>query len=113
MAARRAAMVRWATERMKLSEQISSSYTRPVVEAAMFSAVLLILSFMVLDMGETGYASVYAMAAFWVGVLLIILRRPHSPTKSDLHVIRFGSLVVVIAAQFLARWIWAMRGVSF
>src|ERR1700722_15217914 len=98
---------------MKFSAQISSSYARPVITAAVLSAVLLILSFMVLDMGETGYASVYAIAAFWAGVLLIILRRPHSPTKADLHIIRFGSLVVVIAAQFLARWIWDLRGVTF
>ena len=98
---------------MKLSAHISSSYTRPVIEAAILSAVLLVLSFMILDMGETGYASVYAMAGFWAGVLLIVLHRPHSPTKDDVQVIRFGSPVAWIAAQFLARWIWDLRGVTF
>ena len=98
---------------MKLSEQISPSYTRPVIEAAALSAVLLILSFMVLDMGETGYASVFAVVAFWVGVLQIVWRRPQTPTVADLQAIRFGPLVVVFTAQVLARLIWQWRGVTF
>ena len=97
---------------MKLSADISSSYKRPVIEAAILSSVFLVLSFMVLDGGTTAFASLFAVAGFWAAVLLMILRRPQSPTSVDVQVIRFGSLVAIVAAQFLARWIWHLRGVS-
>ena len=97
---------------MKAITQISKSYKKPISDAVVLSSILLALSFMVLD-GETGYATVYAVASFWSGVLLIVTRRPQFPTRTDLHVIRFGSPVVVFGAQFLARWIWHLRGLSF
>jgi hypothetical protein len=89
---------------MKLLTQISSSYRRPVIEAAGLSAVLLILSFMILDLGQVALASMCAMVGFWIGVLLIVLRRPRSPTKADLLIIRLGPLFFVVAAQFFVQW---------
>ncbi len=97
---------------MKLSADISPYYRRPVIEAALLSSVLLVLSFMVLDGGATGFASLFAVVGFWTAVLLMVVRRPQSPTRTDVQVIRFGSLIAIIGAQFLARWVWYFRGES-
>jgi len=62
--------------------------------------------------GVSGYtllASIYGATGFWVGVFLIILRRPQAPATTDLIFIRIGSLPVIILAQFMVRWIWCMR----
>src|ERR1700694_5671925 len=99
--------------RMKLSTGISSSYKKSVIEAAILCSILLILSFLALDGGQMASASLLATAAFWTGVLLIVLRRPQSPTQVDLGFISFGSLLIYLLAQVLAPWIWHLRGISF
>lgn len=93
-------------EFMRLSTEVSASYTRPIIEAAVLSALLLIVSFRALDHGEAGFASAFAMAGFWTGVLLIVFHRPHAPTRGDLEVIRSGSLICVVATQVLMRLLW-------
>jgi hypothetical protein len=57
---------------MNLSTHVSPSYTRPVIVATVLSVGLIVLSSMVLDMGEALTASVFAMAGFWIGVIVII-----------------------------------------
>ncbi len=97
---------------MNLSAVLSPHYKRPIIVAAVASALLMLLSAMVLDGGGTALATFCAIIGFWIGVILIIARRPQLPTKADIDVIRFGPITVVIAAQFLARGIWYLRGVS-
>lgn len=80
--------------------------------AAVASALLMLLSAMVLDGGWTALATFCAITGLWAGIILIIARRPHLPTKADIDVIRFGPITAVIAAQFLARLIWHLMGES-
>lgn len=98
---------------MKFPDTISSSYKKPLIIAVLFSSVLLILSSLILDYGYTGLASVYGTVGLWVGVLLIVLRRPQAPTTADIAIIRVGSLPVIIMARILVRWIWHLRGVNW
>ena len=97
---------------MKLSTEVSPSYTRPILEAAVLSTLLLIVSFRISDKGEAGFASAFAMAGFWTGVLLVVFHRPHAPTRADLEVIRFGSLLAVVMSQVLMRAIIYFGGLS-
>ena len=97
---------------MKATE-ISPTYKKPVIQAAGLSFILLILSLMVLDLGETIAAAPFSLAAFWGVTVLIILQRPTAPTVSDIRFIRFGSLPVFILAQAVVRGIWYLRGVQF
>lgn len=97
---------------MSLSADLSPHYKRPTFVALVASALLMLLSGMVLDGGATALATLCAIVGYWTGVILIIARRPKLPTKVDINVIRFGPVTVVVAAQFLARGIWYMRGVS-
>ena len=50
---------------------------------------------MVLDWGQTNTGCTIALFGFWIGVALILLRRPHKPTRGDLVYIRFGIPVMV------------------
>lgn len=95
---------------MKISAAISLKYKKPTIEAAVLCSILLVLSFMVMDYGEAFFASFYATVAFWTGVILIVLRRPQTPTPTDIRFIRFGSLLAVVIAQLLSPWIWHLRG---
>jgi len=97
---------------MKISD-ISSTYKMPVLQAAGLSIFLVILSMMVLDLGQTLSAAPLALTAFWGVVVFIIFQRPSAPTFSDLRFIRFGCLWVFVLAQVLARLIWYLRGVTF
>ena len=97
---------------MNLSAELSPHYKRPTILAAAASALLMLLSAMVLDGGATALATFCAIVGFWTGVVLIIARRPQLPTKADIDVIRFGPVTLVIAAQFLTRGIWYLRGAS-
>lgn len=83
-----------------------------MIEAAFLSSVLLVLSAMILDTGEAFFASFYAVVGFWSGVLLIVLRRPQTPTRVDIQFIRFGSLPAIVASGLLSPWIWHLRGLT-
>jgi hypothetical protein len=100
---------------MKLLPAISESYKKPVIDAAWISGALIFATGIMAgyDRGETGIATFFSMAAFWGGVLLIILRRPQSPSKADLQVIRFGSVAIVIVGQILTRGVWYLKGMEF
>ena len=88
-----------------LFSAISSGYKKPVIMATLLSSALLVVSGLVLNYGYTGIASLYVAVGFWVGVLLIVLRRPQAPAMTDLTFIRIGPLPAIILVQFLVRWI--------
>lgn len=95
---------------MNLSADLSPHYKRPTIVAAVASALLMLLSAMVLDGGATALATFCAIVGIWTAIVLIVARRPQLPTKADIDVIRFGPIMAMIAAQFLARLIWYLRG---
>jgi hypothetical protein len=97
---------------IKISD-ISPIYRWPVLQAAGLSILLVILSMMVMDLGETLSALPLGLTAFWGVTVLIIFQRPGGPSLSDIRFIRFGSLWVFVLAQVLARLVWYFRGVQF
>ena len=76
-------------------------YFEPIKTAVAQQAIVLILASLILDGGQIlRLCSVPAMAS-WICTLLVMLRRPTSPTKLDLAIVKFGfwlaiPLVVVI-----------------
>lgn len=97
---------------MSYSLPISPRYRKPVFEAVALQALLGLLSGFVLDGGTTARICGIALVAFWSGATVLIWRRPQSPTRSDIELLRFGYLPVLVIAFFLAHSIWAMRGVE-
>jgi hypothetical protein len=55
---------------------------------------------------------VIAVLSQWLVILYILLRRPKSPTKSDLWFIRVGIFPMLLAAPFLAYGVWSVIGHS-
>ena len=101
-----------ALRAMSYSLPISPSYRKPVFEAVALQALLGLLSALILDGGTTARICGIALVAFWGGAVLLIWRRPHSPTRTDIKLLRFGYLPLVVMAFFLVHFIWTMRGME-
>jgi hypothetical protein len=97
---------------MSYSLPISSSYRRPVFEALALQALLGLLSGLILDGGTTARICGIALIAFWGGVAVLIWRHPQTPTRTDINLVRFGYLPVVVIAFFAVHFIWHLRGVE-
>jgi hypothetical protein len=80
---------------MRYSLPISSSYRQPIFEAVAIQVLLGFLSLMVLDGGTAARFCGLALLAFWAGAIFLIWRRPLTPTKIDLILIRLGYLPVI------------------
>ncbi|MEI7939975.1 MAG: hypothetical protein WCK27_25095 [Verrucomicrobiota bacterium] len=97
---------------LRYSLPISKEYDSPIFEAVAIQIVLALLSLLILDGGTVARICGIALLAFWSGVAVLIYRRPLSPSRADLQVIRFGYLPVVVVAFFLVQWIWHLRGLQ-
>jgi hypothetical protein len=93
-----------------LSLPFSPSYRKPVFEAVALQALLGILSLMILDGGDCAHICGAALVAFWGGATVLIWRHPHSPTKTDLELVRFGYLPVLVIAFAVIHLVWAVKG---
>jgi hypothetical protein len=92
---------------MRTTLPISASYRRAVFEALALQVILGILAMMVLDGGHIAHTTGIAVLAFWTGAAVIIFRRPTTPTPTDLWLIRFGFLPLIVVTFALAEWIWS------
>lgn len=96
---------------MKYSIPISQKYDTPFFEAVALQIVLGVLSLMILDGGDLARICGVTLIAFWGGATLMIWRRPESPTRMDVQLVRFGYLPLIVIAFFLVQFIWHLRGI--
>jgi hypothetical protein len=75
-------------------------------------AAFCLLTLMLLDAGREHQYFLAAMLARWVGILLIVLRRRGSPTRSDLLFISFALLPLMVIAHYIAPLVWRYIGAS-
>jgi hypothetical protein len=85
---------------MAYSLPISANYRRPVFEAIGLQVLLGFLSLLILDGGTTARICGIALVAFWGGAAVLLWRRPQSPTRVDIQLLRFGYLPLVIMHSF-------------
>jgi hypothetical protein len=85
-------------------------YFRPLLWAFVFQVLLLAFYCTVLDLGQHARACSYASGVFWLGVLLILVRRRESPTRGDLAFIRWALLPIGILGSETFLLVWQMRG---
>lgn len=81
-----------------------------MLSAFVQQALILVLAGMILDGGVIGQMCLYALAAFWGGVAVILIRRRQSPSRLDLLLVRGGYLPVCVLSVILTRAIWHWRG---
>ena len=87
---------------------VASAY-RDAIKVAIFLQVpLAVLLSLMLDFGFSARIGACVMAGFWIGVGLVMFRRPRNPTPLDLLYVRWGYapllVVSVVAAMIFAFW---------
>jgi hypothetical protein len=86
-------------------------YVRPLLQAFICQfAWVFFCGLCVLDMGVSLRACCYASEGFWLGVILILVRRPRNPTRGDLLYIRWGLVPIVLVAHPLFMLVWKLKG---
>jgi hypothetical protein len=89
---------------------ISKDYKRPVVTNAVAQGIVLLLGCMVLDGGFFLAASIIAVAAYWAGFVIVVARRPASPTKGDLIWASAGFAIAFALTFALGPLVLYLRG---
>jgi len=70
---------------------------------------LLVLSAMLVDGGRAFQGSVYALVAYWIGFLIIMVRRRRSLTQADKLLIRWGYVMLWIVSPLVTTFVWSLR----
>jgi hypothetical protein len=91
---------------------ISPLYWAAFREAAFAQSLLGIPMALLLDGGRTFSFFIVALLSDWVCIILIVARRPMTPTKFDLSFIRIGILPMCILTGAIAPLIWRIIGES-
>jgi hypothetical protein len=86
-------------------------YFRPLLCAFGWQfAFLFIFRVMVLDLGQRLQACCAASAAFWLGAILVLVRRPRNPTRGDLAYLKWGLVPIVLVSNPVFIWVWTLKG---
>jgi hypothetical protein len=79
---------------------ISPAYDRVIRNSLVMQVVVGILAALTLDGGITARVVGVAVLAYWLCAVIVIMRRPHEPTRLDLAIIHWGFWpVLAIAAS--------------
>ncbi len=73
-------------------------------------AIILTLTGLMLDGGGSFHVAMAGAAGFWPMVLIIVVRRPDSPRKSDLFAIRYGFPIVWLGMGVVGGIVWSRIG---
>jgi hypothetical protein len=91
---------------------LSDRYRAPVRFALAWSVIMAVVSVLVLDGGQAARLTAFGLLVFWTCVLMIICRRPATPTRFDLLFIGWGSWAVVLGFQVVMHVVWHLRGLE-
>jgi hypothetical protein len=89
--------------------RISSRYRKAVFEAVGLQVLIGFLSLLFLDGGDIARICGIVLLGFWGGAVVLLCRRPRTPTRTDIEFIRFGYLLILLGAYFLVPYIWSLR----
>jgi hypothetical protein len=96
---------------MRHSLAVAPQYWPAIKWAATQQAVTGVVSAMLLDGGVLFRVWCIAFLAFWAAVLLIVLRRPISPTRVDILLIKCGFIPMFIVAFCVSPGVWSYLGI--
>jgi hypothetical protein len=63
-----------------------------------------------LGQGQTRHAALVAALAYWLSVVIVVARRPTSPTLGDILFVKYGFLVVLLIVLTAGSVYWAWLG---
>lgn len=70
----------------------------------------LIMGAGMLDGGEIFQIVIYAIIAYWVGFVLVFMRRCRGLTKADKLLIKWGFPILCFLSGSITGFIWHLRG---
>ncbi len=85
--------------------------SRDLLIGGLVQTAALVFAGMILDEGEWASATCRISAAFWVGVIVVLVRRHNALTRGDHRFLRYGLLPLLVAGIPITLTIWAYRGV--
>jgi len=91
---------------------ISPSYRGPLFQTVAWQVGLGVFSGLVFDGGILARICLIASITFWAGALVVICRRPQSPTKTDLKFLKDGYLPLMLVATALVFGVRKMKGID-
>ncbi len=89
---------------------LSPDYRSAVKVALLLQVLATLFLLMLLDGGTLAKAGGAAMLGFWVGVAVIMLRRPNAPRAMDLLYVRWGYLPMLAVGIALSPYMGVLRG---
>jgi hypothetical protein len=81
---------------------LSDAYRSAIVTAIVLQVPLTLLMHLMLDFGVLAKIGGCAMAGFWLGAAIIMIRRPLDPRSTDLAYIRWGYPFMLAAGMVIA-----------
>jgi ABC-type transport system involved in cytochrome c biogenesis permease subunit len=85
-------------ERIMTAIPIASQYRRAFGLSLGLQLLTTLLLASNLDGGRIAKIAAAAMIGFWIGVVLVVLRRPSHPTNADLFYVRWGFPMILAVA---------------
>ena len=90
-------------------ELVSAAYRRPIWTSIVVQFVLTLAITTILDGGFTGRMWAATLIAFWIGAVIIFLRRPHNPAASDLQYLKIAFIPLLFGAMLVGGAILVIR----
>ena len=95
-------------------KELSKDYWLALQVSLVFQVVFMLLAGMILDGGQCAQWCAVSLAAYWGGLIVILLRRPKTPTRIDLFLIRWSfPAICFFITPFMMILVWKLRGVDF
>ena len=79
-------------------DAISSVYDRPIRFSLVCQVAIGIIAALTLDFGVLARVVLVAILAYWLCVVVVVVRRPHNPSPFDLRIVRWGLWPVLVVA---------------
>jgi len=84
---------------------------KPALLVALVSVIFFaVLSGLALDMGECFITFVYSLIAYAGLLVMVLSRRPSTPTNADLLVIKWGFTMLFLTGLLIYPRVWYARG---
>jgi len=84
---------------------------RPATRLALLQqGIVIVLTAAMLDGGLCFNTALIALIAYWLAYGIVIVRRPCTPSKVDLILVRYGFLAIFAVVIIAGPWVWRAVG---
>lgn len=95
---------------VNLRQPLAKEYRGDVSLGLTVALIFLFASSTILDGGQIFQFVGATTLVYCLGIVVIICRRPQSPTKADLWLVRFGFFILLLVVPMIIVLGWRLRG---